>query len=89
MQAILEQNTIAKAVINRTERVFGGKIGLFGTLFGCWHKRLSRPFTIDKDSYRSCLHCGARKQFNADTLQTFGKFHYPPPIAFDNGAVNN
>lgn len=89
MQGILEQNTIAEALINRTEKVFGGKIGLFGSLFGCWHKQLSRPFTIGKQSYCSCLQCGARKQFNADSLQTVGAFHYPPPVAFDNNAVGN
>lgn len=89
MQGILEQNAIAEAVINRTEETFGGKIGLFGALFGCWHKQLSRPFTIGKDSYCACLNCGARKQFNADTLQTFGTFHYPPPVAFDNNAIGN
>ncbi len=89
MQAILEQNRIAKAVINRTEEVFGGKIGLFVKLFGCWHRELSRPFTIGRDSYCSCLQCGARKQFDAETLQTFGAFHYPPPVVVGNNALGN
>jgi len=86
MQAILEQNTIAESVINRTDAVFGGKIGVFGKLFGCWHQRLSRPFTIGRDSYCACLQCGARKQFDTQTLQTFGSFHYPPTVAFENSA---
>ena len=89
MQAILEQNRIAEAVINRTDRVFGGKIGLFGALFGCWHKQLSRPFTIGRDSYCACLQCGARKQFDTQTLQMFGSFHYPPTLAFANNANSN
>jgi len=83
MQTILEQNRIAKAVIDRTNGAFGGKIGLLGKLFGCWHKQLSRPFTIGNDSYRTCLHCGARKQFDPQTLKTFGSFHYPPAVLPD------
>lgn len=82
MQIILEQNYIAKETINRTNDVFGEKIGFFGKLFGCWHKELSRPFTtVKKGSYRVCLQCGARREFNAETLKTFGKFYYPPTIS--------
>jgi hypothetical protein len=60
--------------------VFGKKIGLITKLFGCWHDNLSRPFTQDKTAYRSCLDCGARRQFNAETLETHGNFYCPPII---------
>lgn len=80
MEAILEQNYIAKETINRTKGVFGEKIGVLGSLFGCWHSNLSRPFTSVKESYRVCLKCGARKHFDAETLTTFGAFYYPPAI---------
>ncbi|MCY7345679.1 MAG: hypothetical protein LH614_05595 [Pyrinomonadaceae bacterium] len=83
MQTMLEQNRIAAAIINRTNEAFGSKIGLFGKLFGCWHKQVSRPFTVGKDSYRACLHCGARQHFDTQTLKTFGAFHYPPTVALD------
>ena len=89
MQAILEQNRIASAIINRTDNAFGGKIGLLGKLFGCWHKQISRPFTIGRDSYCACLNCGARKQFDTETLQAFGAFHYPPSLMPDNDTVGN
>jgi hypothetical protein len=78
MQAILEQNRIATSVAAQTDNEFGAKIGIIGKLFGCWHKDLSRPFTNRKSSYRTCLHCGARKRFDAQNLKTFGPFHYPP-----------
>ncbi len=81
MQRTLEQNYIAQTVINRTNGSFGAKIGIFGKVFGCWHKRLSRPFTSVKESYRVCLECGARKHFNAQTLETKGSFYYPPAIS--------
>jgi len=60
--------------------VFGRKMGLISKLFGCWHENLSRPFTQEKIAYRSCLNCGARKQFNPETLKTYGNFYYPPIV---------
>lgn len=84
MQAVvLDQNFIAEQVINRTNGAFGKKIGLFTKFFGCWHKQLTRPFTNRNASYRACLNCGARKQFDAENLKTFGPFYYPPTISFD------
>ena len=46
MQRILEQNRRAEETINRTIGAFGDRIGLVGKIFGCWHKHLSRPFTV-------------------------------------------
>ena len=61
--------------------VFGKKMSLMAKLFGCWHKNLSRPFTNQKTAYRSCLECGARKQFNPETLETHGNFYFPPSVS--------
>jgi len=82
MEAILHQGRIAEAILDRTDGAFGQKIGIFGKLFGCWHKHISRPFTNRSASYRACLHCGARKKFDAETLQTHGPFYYPPAVMF-------
>ena len=81
MQAVLEQNYIAKNIINKTEDVFGEKIGVFAKMFGCWHQQLSRPFTNSKESYRACLHCGARQKFDAEQMRTTKSFYYPPTIS--------
>ncbi len=81
MQALLEQNFIAQNEIDRTDGNFGKKIGILGSLFGCWHKDLTRPFTNSNESYRACLHCGSRRRFDAATLKTFGAFYYPPKIS--------
>lgn len=50
-------------------------------LFGCWHKNISRPFKQGDTSYRCCLECGARKQFDPETLRTYGNFYFPPAAA--------
>jgi hypothetical protein len=81
MQAVLEQNYIAESLINRTNGSFGKKIGFLGSVFGCWHKNLGRPFTNKRVSYRACLECGARKQFDPKNLRTVGPFYYPPTVA--------
>ena len=83
MEAILEQNRISELTISRNAHTYGEKIGLFGKIFGCWHKRLSRPFSDRKSSYRACLECGARKHFDADTLKSSGSFYFPPAVSSD------
>lgn len=76
MLSVLEKNRSQKTTSFEIE--FGKKIGLFGTLFGCWHKHLSRPFTAHHQSYFVCLDCGARQHFDAQTFETYGAFYYPP-----------
>jgi hypothetical protein len=61
-------------------RVFGRKIGLMTSLFGCWHENVGRPFVKANTAYRTCLDCGARRQFNTDTFETYGKFYSPPVV---------
>lgn len=56
----------------------GRKVGLMTKLFGCRHGNIGRPFTIGETAYRSCLNCGARRQFNPETLETHGNFYFPP-----------
>lgn len=80
MQAVLEQNTIAERLIDRTTDAFGAKIGLMARLFGCQHQRLTRPFTSRKGSYRTCLECGARAEFDIESFTTLGTFYYPPSV---------
>jgi hypothetical protein len=61
--------------------VFGEKMSLTSRIFGCWHKNISRPFNSGKTSYRCCLECGARKQFDPKSLRTHGAFYFPPVVA--------
>ncbi|HEY0658014.1 MAG TPA: hypothetical protein VGD05_06055 [Pyrinomonadaceae bacterium] len=82
MQAVLEQNHTGESVTTQTENEFGARIGLVGKLFGCWHKQLSRPFTNNQSSYRTCLNCGARKRFDTQNMKTVGPFYYPPAVFY-------
>jgi hypothetical protein len=78
MVMTLEQN---RNLSLQTSKEFGHKIGLGTRLFGCWHNKISRPFTKNHISYRVCLDCGARRHFDAKTLTTFGAFYYPPEVS--------
>ncbi|MGH9947724.1 MAG: hypothetical protein ACRD6X_11025 [Pyrinomonadaceae bacterium] len=80
MQAVFDQNLIADSLVEESGNSLGEKIGVFGKLFGCWHKRLSRPVTRDRVTFRSCIDCGARRKFDMERFQTMGPFYYPPTV---------
>jgi hypothetical protein len=48
---------------------------LFTRVFTCWHVRLSRPFTHGKESYRVCLRCGMRREFDLQSWKSVGRFY--------------
>jgi len=33
---------------------------IFEFVFGCWHRNLSRPFTLSGWTYEVCLNCGRK-----------------------------
>jgi len=58
-------------------QALAGKISNFVTrVFGCWHGDLSRPFSREGRAYRTCLSCGAQRQFNLGNWEMQGKFFY-------------
>ncbi len=83
MQLILEQNLLAEKKASRAADTNGNKIGLFASLFGCWHKRLTRPFTNERKTYMACLECGARRMVDTKNFKVSRAFYYPPSVTFD------
>src|SRR5688572_17398858 len=41
----------------------------------CWHRRMSRPFTRDGQTYRVCLRCGVHRSFDLDQWKTKGSYY--------------
>jgi hypothetical protein len=41
----------------------------FDFIFGCWHRRLSRPFTLSGWTYEVCLECGKQFPYAGDALR--------------------
>jgi hypothetical protein len=62
------------------ESVFGAKVGLIATIFGCWHSNVSRPFGSGSKTYRACLDCGARQPFDLEKFKSRGRYYYPPKL---------
>jgi len=36
----------------------------FELLFGCWHRNVSRPFTLSGWTYEVCLNCGKKRAYD-------------------------
>jgi hypothetical protein len=46
-------------------------------IFVCWHLKTSRPFTRNGKSYRVCLRCGMRRDFDVEEWKTKGDYYNP------------
>jgi hypothetical protein len=53
--------------------------GWLGRMFGCRHKEMSRPFSSEGQTYRACLTCGARRDFNQDRWEMRGDYYFSLP----------
>jgi hypothetical protein len=71
-----ESVTIGRYLKGRDSRGSLGVRNWLGGIFGCQHKEMSRPFSRQGESYRVCLTCGARRQFNESTWETRGPFYF-------------
>ncbi len=55
----------------------GRRLSIAATLFGCWHGNLSRPITVEGETYRTCLGCGARRRFDSESMKPIGPYYFP------------
>lgn len=46
----------------------------------CWHRRMSRPFTRDGETYRVCLRCGVHRRFDLDAWKTKGSYYFDKKV---------
>src|SRR5215216_3951328 len=53
--------------------------GFFGWLLGCRHRRMSRPFTHDGETYRVCIKCGAHRMFDMESWRMQGPYYFIAP----------
>lgn len=42
---------------------------LYETILGCSHQHLTRPFTLEKQTYKVCLDCGKQIYYSAATMR--------------------
>lgn len=65
--------------------------GIMDLLFGCRHKRITRPITPVRkgndaagDTYVSCLECGRRFRYDLETMEVGKPMPVAEPIAVDS-----
>ena len=75
MEQVVEQTGIAigTSILDRFAKIENA----LGRVFGCWHLKMSLPFTRGTDTYRTCVTCGARRRFDLDQWTMVGVFYYP------------
>lgn len=42
---------------------------IYDMLFGCRHDRLTRPFTLNHETYKVCLDCGTHIDYSAERME--------------------
>lgn len=48
---------------------------LCNRIVGCWHRRMSFPFSRGGETYRVCLRCGMRRQFDLAKWKMKGRYY--------------
>ncbi len=56
---------------------------LFSDIFGCQHREMSRPFSRHGETYRVCITCGARREFDEKTWNSSGRYYHKPARTCD------
>ena len=54
-----------------------------GAALGCPHKEMSRPFSRQGETYRVCINCGARRNFDQKTWKPVGPYYFRPASTRD------
>jgi hypothetical protein len=67
-EARIEPRKVTETISNWLTRVFG-----------CWHTDMSRPFTLNGESFRACLDCGAHRKFDTARWEMKGAYYYGVP----------
>ena len=79
---IANSTVVSNSAVNRqlaSSSLTGRLDSLMARVFGCRHTDMSRPFSRDGRTYRSCLNCGAQRQFNLGNWKMTGGFYYGQP----------
>ena len=53
---------------------------LVSKVWSCWHRRMSRPFTRDGETYRVCLRCGVHRRFDLEQWETKGSYYHDKAV---------
>ena len=71
-QATVERRGIGFAYVNGLAALLASQLI---QLFGCRHMRVGRPVTLNGETYRACLDCGARRRFDVVGWHSYGPYY--------------
>lgn len=54
-------------------RVLHNVVHAISSVFGCPHDRMTRPFTIDWQSYMVCLECGKKVFYSTEQMRRLSR----------------
>ena len=75
MEEIVERRNESPWIDRET---VGEKIEKFLTrAFGCRHRQMTLPYTRGTSTYRTCVACGARRDFDLVQGIMVGSYYYP------------
>jgi hypothetical protein len=57
-------------------------------LFGCRHDKLTRPFTLEKHTYKVCLDCGKQIFYSAERMSPLSAREVRHMRAAESGELN-
>jgi hypothetical protein len=57
-------------------------------LFGCWHPKMSAPFTRGDQTYCTCIKCGAHRKFDLKLRKNVGRYYRDPVHALYESGVD-
>lgn len=72
-EKVLQFTTTNRSTMRRESSGFSHVVA---SIFGCWHRQVSRPFTRQGQTYRSCLSCGAQKKLDLNAWEDRGHFYH-------------
>jgi hypothetical protein len=74
VEVVIQETRVDQAgFADRVNRVSN----VFRRVLGCWHRRMSLPFTRGNETYRTCVDCGARRRFDVEQWRMVGPFYRP------------
>ena len=69
--------TTQLATVHSSKKSTHTLLFLISKLWSCWHRKMSRPFTHDGETYRVCLKCGMRREFDLQAWKTGHSYYFP------------
>jgi hypothetical protein len=58
----------SQTVLERPDHMNENLLWILNFIFGCRHRKLSRPFTCSRRTYEVCLDCGRQVPYSLETM---------------------